>query len=53
MSKEEQIEQLIYDVLSVDKSNAGYTTAGFAIAYALLQCAAALNRIADEVSRDE
>ena len=53
MMREEQIEQLIYDMLSVDKNNAGYVTVGFAVAYALLQCAAALNRIADEVSRDE
>jgi hypothetical protein len=47
MSREENIEQLIYDVLSVDQKNAGYTAAGFAISYALLQVAAAVNRLAD------
>lgn len=56
MSKEERIEQLVYEVLSVDKNNAGYTAAGFAVAYALLQCAGALNRIAacaEENSREQ
>jgi hypothetical protein len=57
-TKEEEIERFIYDYLLEQKKEGSdnYTDASFAVAYALLQCAAALNRIADSVeegSRDE
>ncbi len=61
-SKEEEIEHFIYAYMidrkenGHERSGVGYTTAGFAVAYAFLQIAAALNRIADSVkegSRDE
>ena len=59
MNDEEKIERFIYDFLLDQKREGrgiGYTAAGFTVAYAFLQIAAALNRIADSVekaSRDE
>jgi hypothetical protein len=54
MSNEADIERYIYDMLLDQRTNGpGYTSTGFAVAYALLRCAAALDRIADEVSRDD